>query len=440
MKEEVLNLLSRLVKYPPAVQHLIDLGAVEFLSKLRPNVEPAIQAEIDGILDGLFILPSEVPALRSATYQPDQNELSQQPEVLTGYFPQDKSNLQQMEAPPGPVGNPTVKWLRFSVFPWLPLTTTDRHVLSSNESSLRSSNHTLIWNTCELLKDVIMQDFPAEIFLQRPKIVQGLLCLVKLAFGGDGKHRLALQSVSCLQQLCTSLRNRLNFYRDPNLFSNKQDTISQNSSLSYCHEARGPYHSPNPSPGSSSSRPSVVGRTGQRPRGDGQDWDAVSSSGSSSHAHVNSRLSVRSPLDVAHADLPELETEDALELHFQQLSLPQFCISTLDAAVPLLRTGSREMVIRVLELLAEDLLLIGQAISSEIWDDNSLFAIDVKEKLLQVLGSLGETMCYRKTSFSLEQAEAILVHHRMAFVSISLFTVRLLQILLPVEKLEICTG
>ncbi|XP_052011428.1 rotatin [Apodemus sylvaticus] len=434
MKEEVLNLLSRLVKYPPAVQHLIDLGAVEFLSKLRPNVEPAVQAEIDGILDGLFILPSEVSALCSATSHTDQIELSQQPEVLTGYFPQDKTNFQQMEVPPGPVGNPTVKWLRFSVFPWLPLTTTDRHVLSSNESSLRSSNHTLIWNTCELLKDVIMQDFPAEIFLQRPKIVQGLLCLVQLAFGGDGKHRLALQSVSCLQRLCTGLRSRLSFHRDPNLCSNKQDTISQNSSLSYCHEARGPYHSPNLSPGSSSSRPSVVGRTGQRPRGDGQDWDAVSSSGSSSHPQVTSRISAHSPLGVAHVDLPELEAEDTLALQLQQLSLPQFCISTLEAAAPLLKTGSREMVIRVLELLAEDMLLIGQAISSEIWDDNSLFAIDVKEKLLQVLGSLGEAMCYRKTSFSLEQAEAVLVHHRMAFVSISLFTVRLLQILLPVEK------
>ncbi|XP_038186060.1 rotatin isoform X2 [Arvicola amphibius] len=433
MKEEVLNLLSRLVKYSPAAQHLIDLGAVEFLSKLRPNVEPALQAEIDGILDGLFVLPSEVPVLCSVTYQTDQIELPQQHEVLTGYFPQDKSNIQQMEVPPGPVGNPTVKWLKFSVFPWLPLTTTDRHVLSSNESSLRSSNHNLIWNTCELLKDVIMQDFPAEIFLQRPKIVQGLLCLVKLAFGGDGKHRVALQSVSCLQQLCTCLRNRLNFYRDPNLFSNKQDTISQNSSLSYCHEARGTYHSPNPSPGSSSPRPSVVGRTGQRPRGDGQDWDAVSSSGSSAHAHVNSRISVPS-LDVAHEDLPELETEDALELQFQQLSLPQFCISILEAAVPLLRTGSREMIIRVLELLAEDLMLIGQAISPDIWDDSSLFAIDVKEKLLQVLGSLGETICYRKTSFSLERAEALLVHHRMAFVSIALLAVRLLQTLLPVEK------
>ncbi|XP_068419530.1 rotatin isoform X1 [Eschrichtius robustus] len=435
MKEEVLSLLNSLVKYPPAVQHLVDLGAVEFLSKLRSNVEPNLQAEIDGILDGLFILPSEVPELYSASYQTSQTELPQQPETLTGYFPQDKSTFQQMEVPPRPVAaNPTAKCLKFSTFPWLPLTTADRHVLSSNESSLRSSNHTLIWNTCELLKDVIMQDFPAEIFLQRPKIVQSLLSLLKLAFGGDGKHRLALQSVSCLQQLCTYLRNRLNFHRDPSFFSSKQDTVSQNSSLSYCHEARVTHHSQNPSPGSSSPRPSVVGRTGQRPRGDGQDWDAVSSSGSSSHAHVNSRVSIPSPLDMVHLDLPELEAEDTLELRFQQLSLPQLCVSILESAVPLLRTGSRQMIIRVLELLAEDMVLIGEAISADIWDDSSLFAIDMKKKLLMVLGSLGDSMCYHKSNISLEQPEAVLVHHRMAFVSISLFAVRLLQTLLPVEK------
>lgn len=35
-------------------------------------MEPAVQAEIDGILDGLFVLPSEVPVLCSATYQTDQ--------------------------------------------------------------------------------------------------------------------------------------------------------------------------------------------------------------------------------------------------------------------------------------------------------------------------------------------------------------------------------
>ncbi|EHB11609.1 Rotatin, partial [Heterocephalus glaber] len=423
MKEEVLNLLNRLVKYPPAVQHLTDLGAVEFFSKLRPNVEPDLQAEIDGILDGLFVLPLEAPAVHSVSYQSNQTELSQ-PEMVTGYFPQDKSNFQQMKVPPKPVVNQTTKCLKFSTFPWLPLTTTDRHVLSSNESSLRSSNHTLIWNTCELLKDVIMQDFPS------------LLSLLKLAFEGDGKHRLALQSVSCLQQLCTYLRNRLNFHRDPNFFSNKQDTISQNSSMSYYHEARATHHSHNQSPGSSSPRPSVIGRTGQRPRGDGQDWDAVTSSGSSSHAHVNSRISVHSPLDMGLIDLPELETEDTLELQFQQLSLPQFCVSILESAVPLLRTGSRQMIIRVLELLAENMILIDEAISADIWDDSSLFAIDMKEKLLLVLGSFGETMCYHKSSVGVEQPEVMLVHHRMAFVSIALFAVRLLQMLLPVEKVS----
>ncbi|XP_023563198.1 rotatin isoform X2 [Octodon degus] len=433
MRAEVLNLLNSLVKYPPAVQHLTDLGAVEFFSKLRPNVEPDLQAEIDGILDGLFVLPSEVPAVYSVPYQSSQTELSQ-PEISAGYFPQDKSNFRQRKVLPKPVVNQTVKCLKFSTFPWLPLTTTDRHVLSSNESSLRSSNHTLIWNTCELLKDVIMQDFPAEIFLQRPKIVQSLLSLLKLAFEGDGKHRLALQSVSCLQQLCTYLRNRLNFHRDPNFFSNKQDTISQNSSMSYCHEARGAHLSQNLSPGSSSPRPSVIGRTGQRPRGDGQDWDAGSSSGSSSHAPVNSRVSVHSPLEMGHIALPELETEDTLELQFQQLSLPQFCVSVLESAVPLLSTGSRQVIIRALELLAEDMILIDEAISPDIWDDSSLFAIDMKEKLLQVLGSLGETLCYHKGSVGLEQPEVMLVHHRMAFVSIALFAVRLLQMLLPVEK------
>lgn len=35
------------------------------------------------------------------------------------------------------------------------------------------------------------------------------------------------------------------------------------------------------------------------------------------------------------------------------------------------------MVIRVLELLAEDMILVGEAISADIWDDNSLFAIDM---------------------------------------------------------------
>lgn len=68
----ILRTLLFLFQYPPAVQHLVDLGAVEFLSKLRFDVEPNLQAEIDGILDGLFSLPSEDAPLYSASYQTKQ--------------------------------------------------------------------------------------------------------------------------------------------------------------------------------------------------------------------------------------------------------------------------------------------------------------------------------------------------------------------------------
>ncbi|NWU92825.1 RTTN protein, partial [Upupa epops] len=449
MKEEVLNFINDLIKHPPATQKMIGIGAVEFFSQLRPNVDPNLQAIIDGIVDELFFFPSELPSSSlSVCYQTrpsaaDQPALPQE-ELFAGYFCQGRSHLPQSEIPPK---RTTVKCLKFSTFPWLTLTSTDRHVLSSNESSLRSSNQSLIWSSCELLQDVIMQDFPAEIFLQRPKIVQAsihimlmvlcfqsLLSLLNLAFGGDGRHRLALQAVSCLQQLCIFLRSRLNFHRDPSFSSMEQSTASQNSSLSCCQEARGPSHSQNPSPGSSSPRPSVIGRTVQRPRGDGQDWDAASSSGNSTQANANSRVSLRSPLDVGHIDLPDIENEDTLELQMKQLSLPQFCVSVLESAIPLLRTGSRRVTMEVLELLVEDMYLIGDAISENIWEDDSLFALELKDKLLLVLGLLGETILYHKTNISAEQPEVMLVHHRMAFISVSLFTVRLLQILLPVEK------
>ncbi|KAK1192717.1 RTTN protein, partial [Pygoscelis papua] len=445
MKEEVLNFVNNLIKHPPAAQKMVGIGAVEFFSQLRPNVDPNLQAIIDGIVDGLFFLPSGLPSSSlSVCYQtPSQPSVDQpvlpQEELFTGYFCQGKSHLPQSEIPPK---RTVVKCLKFSIFPWLTLTSTDRHVLSSNESSLRSNNQSLIWSTCELLQDVIMQDFPAEIFLQRPKILpvlmvlylQSLLSLLNLAFGGDGRHRLALQAVSCLQQLCIFLRSRLNFHRDPSFSSAEQGTASQNSSISYCLEARGPPRSQNPSPGSSSPRPSVIGRTVQRPRGDGQDWDAASSSGNSTQANANSRISLHSPLDVGYIDLPDIENEDTLELQMKQLSLPQFCVSILENAIPLLRTGSRRVTMEVLELLVEVMFLIGDAMSENVWEDDSLFALELKDKLLLVLGLLGETILYHKTNISAEQPEVMLVHHRMAFISISLFTVRLLQILLPVEK------
>lgn len=41
---------------------LRDVGAVDFLTQLSPNLEPRLRAVIDGTLDQLFYLPELLPS------------------------------------------------------------------------------------------------------------------------------------------------------------------------------------------------------------------------------------------------------------------------------------------------------------------------------------------------------------------------------------------
>uniref|UniRef100_A0AAY4AKS3 Rotatin N-terminal domain-containing protein n=1 Tax=Denticeps clupeoides TaxID=299321 RepID=A0AAY4AKS3_9TELE len=420
-KEVVLDVLCSLSKVPRA--HMLrDVGAVEFLTQLSPNVEEQLRGIIDSIFDQLFHLPETLPNCTPAS----NNECQFEPPVR-GYFK--KSGPVQTDIPPLRAAvNSTLRCLKFSTFPWLSLTPTDRHILSSNESSLRSNNQKLVWTTCELLCDVIMQDFPAEIFLQRPSIVQGLLSLLRFD-AQNGSSYIAHRAVSCMRQLCTNLRSRLRFHRDPSFCSSKQDPISQNSSMSYSREVRGTQHSVASSTEECSPRPSVVGRTGQRVRGDGQDGDTVSSSGSSSQGAAPPRRPLQSPMDTAHLEGPELEGEDLLELQMQQWNLTQFCVATLEHTLPLLRTEFQ----RAVELLSETALLLGASVSEELWDDPSLFALELKERLQECLETLADILSYH-SSRNTEQSESLIVHHRMAYMATAIFTIRLLQALFPGER------
>ena len=48
-------------------------------------------------------------------------------------------------------------------------------------SSLRSGDVSLVSSSCHFLMDVVFQDFPAEVFLQRPAIVQvGIMYILKV--------------------------------------------------------------------------------------------------------------------------------------------------------------------------------------------------------------------------------------------------------------------
>lgn len=56
------------------------IGAVEFFSQLRPDVDPNLQAIIDGIVDGLFFLPSGLPSSSlSVCYQAQSQPSLDQP-------------------------------------------------------------------------------------------------------------------------------------------------------------------------------------------------------------------------------------------------------------------------------------------------------------------------------------------------------------------------
>uniref|UniRef100_A0A8C4I6H0 Rotatin n=1 Tax=Dicentrarchus labrax TaxID=13489 RepID=A0A8C4I6H0_DICLA len=386
MQEEVLELLSTLSKHPSAAQMLRDVGAVDFLTQLSPNVEPRLRAVIDGTLDQLFELPELLPS-HAMVYSHGQRTTTP-----TGVASQSQII----------VLHESVRCLKFSVFPWLTLTNTDRHILSSNESSLRSSNPNLVRTTCELLCDVIMQDFPAEIFLQRPSIVKNLLSLLRLGSGKGEASYLHLQALSCLRQLCVGLRRRLRFHQDPSFYSTKQDQVSQNSSFSYSQEVR-TQRSQASSPGAECSpRPSVVGRTGQRARGDGQDGDAASNSGSSHRggAVVQAPRQPQSPADVTHLALPDMGAEDVLELQLQQLTLAQFTVATMEHAIPLLKTGRSHYQ---------------------------------KEKLQACMEQLGDILSYHQ-SYSADIPHSSQVHHRMAYTGTAIFTIKLLQTILPPEK------
>ncbi|KAG7525395.1 rotatin isoform X1 [Solea senegalensis] len=443
MQEEVLELLTTLSKHSSAAQMLRDVGAVDFLTQLSPNVEPRLQAVISGILDQLFHLPDIFPS-KTIVYSHGPHDTAPiAPTVVppedfskTGYF--QRSMPACADVPPHKIAvHESVRCLKFSVFPWLTLTNTDGHILSSNESSLRSNKLNLVQTTCDLLHDVIMQDFPPEIFLQRPSIVKNLLSLLRVGSSKGEPSYPHLQAFSCLRQLCVGLRRRLRFHQDPSFYSTKQDPVSQNSSFSYSQEVRGTQRSQASSPGAECTpRPSVVGRRGQRARGDGQDGDAGSNSGSSHRggAAVQApRQMPQSPTDVAHLELPDLGVDDVLELQLQQLTLAQFTVDVMEHAIPLLKTEGLHVFHRVLELLCDTILLLGDSVSELVWDDHSLVGMELKEKLQAFMEILGDILNYHQ-SYPADIPHSAQIQHRMAYMGTAIFTIKLLQTILPSEK------
>ena len=101
----------------------------------------------------------------------------------------------------------TVATIIPSPFEWHPLSKQDRDKLACVHSALVSFKPEVIRDACIEFRGDILEDFPAEIFIQRPEILFSLQDIL-LTNSNQALKSLAAQALS---KLCNCLENRFEF-------------------------------------------------------------------------------------------------------------------------------------------------------------------------------------------------------------------------------------
>ncbi|KAK3086250.1 hypothetical protein FSP39_015771, partial [Pinctada imbricata] len=451
---DVLHLLLKLSQHTASAEILQDIGAVEFLPKLRADVSSSLQPVIDQILENIFCLPEtkvddHVPACiytkhgQNPVFVPEdtqhvvptdrQSHISEgqgQSLIVSGrdgtdgYFTREAVESVQQQQVENWTG--TSSGLKVTTFPWLALTPTDRHVLLSTNTSLQCRESHLLCSSCEFLCDVVFQDFPAEIFLQRPNIVKNLLGI--LGSPSHSSTQLIIHAARTLGNLAALLRNRLRYYQDPALFTPKQDFNSVPSSPF----ATSPSTLSEQSDGSqSTSRSSFTGWADTRHRGDGRDNDTTSSSSTSRASSVGLAPELANP--------EETDLEDMQTLQCIQITLPQFVTMVMDKALPLLRTGEEGVVVQLMYLLNQVFDLLVTTVSPQVWGETSSQAREIVERIIKSLEEMSDLIHYHHHgdgshgNSNHEKDRGDLVQHRLTYTGVAGYMARLLKHLVPVQ-------
>ncbi|XP_019849330.1 PREDICTED: uncharacterized protein LOC109580505 isoform X2 [Amphimedon queenslandica] len=207
-----LEILRDATEFEAAVTTLQEVGGVEFLSQLRPHVNPSCQEMVDEMLEKLLHLPSSFtdhshtsssshPSIGSAspitspsfnhthihthqTASPNSDHTHSTLSIgsnlsQTHLLSSDGPKIDSVLATPPPtrdsLNNSYDATLKLGSFPWLPLSKVDIKVLGSTLSRLQSGDRGCVTSTWGFIEEVLLNDFPPEVFLQRPDIVEHLL-------------------------------------------------------------------------------------------------------------------------------------------------------------------------------------------------------------------------------------------------------------------------
>lgn len=423
--EKVLDLLLKLIKTSGS-SYLNAFGKLRFqneLQTLRKKIGGKWQEKLNEIeetvvnlkedtLDstlnvtkppnGVNIYRNECTKSNDYQYQNDEQKIQEQfnsilPSTLDNSVPFDLT----LQCGSGTIVSKKIeggiKWL---VMPWQPLVPSDKGVLSAVEDTLANTLETnLILHTCQFITNVMLQDFPAEVFLQRPSIV---LVLHALLNSSDVDTNANLKDVilvvlKALHKLTRSLRFRIYYYCDPCVANRKQKELSRNlESNNYA---------------SSEDRDSPDGGLLEA------NYQVYQSVGTSD----------RSQSVIGNVD------ESVLQL--QQMLIPTYCVESFMRVISLLSLPDdpkRPLKInkQITDLSYELIQLLTLSVMPNIWLCNDGVALKLQEELKEMLKLLSEVVDYFGNYSSVD-------HCRITYLHLITIVTKLLSNIVPLELADV---
>ncbi|KAG1686337.1 Rotatin [Nymphon striatum] len=418
LKNEVLDLLFQFSKFAESCAIFVNIGGLEFLNKLKKYVGDCEQQIINDILENISKFSSDFlndaeclfyTPLPKESVQPYNKTLPLQDSFLQpvfdisvsylgklGYFDKTEPLLVPQALNVSAPHDLKCESFKFCVFPWLSLTQTDRHVLSSTINSLEKYKEGTIMQTCYFLIDVVLHDFPPEVFLQRPDTIRSLLNLMLMTT--DMHPYDILHIVKFFRILTTLLRDRMKYFMDPNFFTCNHDHISLSSS-----------QLTSPSTLSTSQSLHFAGPESQRLSGDGQ-------------AEIPHSSCSRSSSNTIEDELQDVKD--------QQLTVPRFCSMLAEHSAQILKNCGVECAVTILEIMQNVIALFNSSVKDSIWVDYNNPAVEISASLLEAINSLAQAVMIWRPS-----DENSFIHQSIHLSVVSCFC-QILSTLLPPSYLH----
>lgn len=419
MSEDVLQLLRRLSSYENARMVLISLGGVEFFTNLRNDVVGSALHDIDAILKNM--------TTSSASKLGNHHESDIHVAHDSRFFSKPSSML-----PP----DAAASYLSFAGFPWHFLTATDRHVLSSTGTSLSSSDPALVENACLFLLDVVLHDFPAEIFLQRPTIINTLLILLRS--GADVS--LLCIACKCLSLIARNLTARILSYQDPDYHCPRQGLPGYYNSIKEL---------------TSHPRDSVKVDSNEWERNGGDGRDGTISSSLSSEYDGSLQMGDKN-FNVPHTmsgdeasfgtDSTSLQDDSFLASQLSQLSVIEFVFSSLQAVADLLNVDSPILFFDAYEVACNCVEVLSHLFNiKSLWNEDHGVCDGVRTRIKLLSGIMSrcilhhyhmkcdpesETWCTKSFKTTKD-----MMFHRIAFQVCGVLFLRFLQSIISDDRI-----